>query len=125
MKKCSQCGREYDNSMSFCLDDGVELLYGPTSSDEPATETLRSDPSQEAPTRAQFHTTDQSTTPAAKEEHVDERPSRRSTALIIGIVAVLLIGAFLGYRYLRADGDPDQIHSIAVLPLENRSGNAD
>jgi len=29
MKRCPQCGREYDLSMSFCLDDGSELLYGP------------------------------------------------------------------------------------------------
>lgn len=29
MKKCPQCGREYDNTMMFCLDDGAELLYGP------------------------------------------------------------------------------------------------
>ncbi len=36
MKKCPQCGREYDSSMSFCLDDGAELLYGPAA-DEPAT----------------------------------------------------------------------------------------
>jgi serine/threonine-protein kinase len=37
MKRCPQCGREYDNSMMFCLDDGTELLYGPASMDEPAT----------------------------------------------------------------------------------------
>jgi TolB-like protein/Flp pilus assembly protein TadD len=42
MKKCPQCGREYDLSMMFCLDDGAELLYGPAS-DEPATAIL-SDP---------------------------------------------------------------------------------
>src|SRR6186713_2879489 len=41
MKKCPQCGREYDNSMMFCLDDGAELLYGPAS-DEPATAILSS-----------------------------------------------------------------------------------
>src|SRR5690242_13380569 len=29
MKRCPQCGREYDLSMSYCLDDGSELLYGP------------------------------------------------------------------------------------------------
>jgi len=40
MKKCPQCGREYDNTMSFCLDDGSELLYGPASMDEPATAIL-------------------------------------------------------------------------------------
>ena len=25
MKKYPQCGREYDNSMSFCLDDGARV----------------------------------------------------------------------------------------------------
>jgi len=47
MKKCPRCGREYDNTMSFCLDDGAELLYGPASMDEPATSIL---PSLEAKT---------------------------------------------------------------------------
>ena len=37
MKKCPLCGREYDNTMMFCLDDGTELLYGPASMDEPQT----------------------------------------------------------------------------------------
>ncbi len=32
MKICPRCGREYDNSMSYCLDDGGELLYGPGNS---------------------------------------------------------------------------------------------
>ena len=45
MKKCPQCGREYDNSMSFCLDDGAELLYGPSSMVEPATALLGAPPS--------------------------------------------------------------------------------
>ena len=40
MKRCPQCGREYDSSMMFCLDDGTELLYGPASADEPATAIL-------------------------------------------------------------------------------------
>ncbi len=31
MKRCPQCGREYDVTMMFCLDDGAELLYGPVS----------------------------------------------------------------------------------------------
>jgi TolB-like protein/Tfp pilus assembly protein PilF len=37
MKRCPQCGREYDNTMMFCLDDGAELLYGPGSIDESTT----------------------------------------------------------------------------------------
>ncbi len=41
MKRCPECGRNYnDDSMSFCLDDGTELLFGPASSDEPATAIL-------------------------------------------------------------------------------------
>ncbi|MBK6724503.1 MAG: hypothetical protein IPG58_14910 [Acidobacteria bacterium] len=66
MKQCPECGREYDNTMLFCLDDGAELLYGPArsepgaiatgfSSDEPQTAILHST---EAPTRAQVNTTD-------------------------------------------------------------------
>src|SRR6478735_9118928 len=60
MKRCPQCGREYDPSMMFCLDDGAELLYGPGSGDEPATAIL-TEPGRvatteifESPTRAQF-----------------------------------------------------------------------
>lgn len=41
MKRCPECGRNYnDDSMSFCLDDGAELLFGPASMDEPATAIL-------------------------------------------------------------------------------------
>ncbi len=36
MKRCPQCGREYDTSMMFCLDDGAELLYGPATSESGA-----------------------------------------------------------------------------------------
>ncbi len=40
MKRCPKCGREYDNTMMFCLDDGAELLYGPASDSEAATAIL-------------------------------------------------------------------------------------
>lgn len=40
MKRCPRCGREYDVTMMFCLDDGTELLYGPASMDEPQTAIL-------------------------------------------------------------------------------------
>ena len=54
MKKCPQCGREYDLSMSFCLDDGSELLYGPAApgsiEDEPATAIIPGVGSWESPT---------------------------------------------------------------------------
>ncbi|HBE84076.1 MAG TPA: hypothetical protein PLN05_07410 [Pyrinomonadaceae bacterium] len=39
MKRCPRCGREYDNTMMFCLDDGAELLYGPARSEPGAIAT--------------------------------------------------------------------------------------
>ncbi|MBL8184037.1 MAG: hypothetical protein JNK51_03855 [Blastocatellia bacterium] len=39
MKRCPECGREYDNSMMFCLNDGAELLYGPARSEPGAIAT--------------------------------------------------------------------------------------
>ncbi len=55
MKKCPQCGREYnDPTLSFCLDDGTGLLDGPASHPsmhyEPATAILSSAPIQESET---------------------------------------------------------------------------
>ena len=78
MKRCPDCGREYDLSMMFCLDDGAELLYGPAFiMDEPATAILSVPPASaggdlsvpeaiatgfrgdEVQTKPQIHTTDQ------------------------------------------------------------------
>ena len=41
MKRCPECRRDYyDDTLSFCLDDGSALLEGPASPDEPATAIL-------------------------------------------------------------------------------------
>ena len=38
MKRCPECRRDYyDDSLSYCLDDGAVLLDGPPAMDEPAT----------------------------------------------------------------------------------------
>ena len=59
MKRCPECGRDYnDDSLNFCLDDGSELLFGPTTgsdfSDANATTVVSGDqlrlPSSEART---------------------------------------------------------------------------
>ena len=42
MKRYPQCGREYDNTMSLCLDVGAELLYGPAANADPMTAHLQS-----------------------------------------------------------------------------------
>lgn len=51
MKRCPECGRDYlDDTLNFCLDDGVRLLYGP-SAPEAETILLSSETMQEAETR--------------------------------------------------------------------------
>ncbi len=125
MKRCPECGREYDNTMSFCLDDGAELLYGPGSGDEPATAIMHETAAPgEAATRAHIHTTE------AEAEHREslggssEKRSfsaRRGKLLATSIIAVLLLVAgFFGYRYFAST---NQIESIAVLPFQNVSGD--
>ena len=137
MKRCPQCGREYDLSMSFCLDDGMELLYGPGlsepgavadgfPSDEPATAILHAtDAVGEAPTRAQIHTTEQT---AVLPSGIADAPKTNAfdKRLILAPIALaaIVLGAFFGYRYF-SKSDSRQISSIAVMPFENRNSDAD
>ena len=113
--------------MSFCLDDGAELLFGPASMDEPATAILHSRAAPgEAPTRAQIHTTEQTTVlPKLTESPITISFSRKKSlivaALWITLVAALGIGSYLYY----GRGLTKQIESIAVMPFVNESGNAD
>ena len=125
MKRCPECGREYDNTMMFCLDDGAELLYGPARSepgavatgflsDEPQTAILHSTAAPgEAPTRAQINTTDQTAIlrtgaeaePRESSGGVSEKHSfsanRAAKPLAALVVAVLiLVGGFFG-KFIR------------------------
>jgi TolB-like protein/Tfp pilus assembly protein PilF len=124
MKKCPQCGREYDSSMMFCLDDGTELLYGPGSKDEPATAVIASPHvTSEDPTRS-FRSSD---IPAGSIPALPQTESKPKTQLYLFFagVAVLALGAALfGYRYF-SSANSGQIGSIAVMPFVNESGNAD
>ncbi|MEQ1920998.1 MAG: tetratricopeptide repeat protein [Pyrinomonadaceae bacterium] len=134
MKRCPECGRDYnDDSMSFCLDDGSELLFGPATAsggDEPATAIL-SEPGavatgfrgDEGQTAAFIHTTEQTAvlpsgiTEVPKTKGFDKRLLFAPVAL-----AVIVLGGFFGYRYVTP---AKQIESIAVMPFVNESGNAD
>jgi TolB-like protein/Tfp pilus assembly protein PilF len=110
--------------MMFCLDDGTELLYGPASLDEPATAILQTTSSSaDAPTRAQIHTTDQTAVLPRTDSGSKQQRRIDKRLLLLPIVAVVLLAAFLGYRYYDSRGG--QIRSVAVLPFENVGGNAD
>lgn len=130
MKRCPQCGREYDLTMSFCLDDGSELLYGPASGsgseprasaggqfDEPQTailhETARPN---EAATLSQVHMTE-----PEPPSGVGNRPEKHSFSsnraarplIVGGALVLLLVAGFFGYRYF-SSANVRQIESIAV-----------
>jgi len=132
MKRCPECGRQYDVTMSFCLDDGSELLYGPAKGEPPASAgglLHDSEPQtailpataalSEAATKAQID--------SAKAWQADFPPRRGakfSTKPIIAVIIaiVILTGGFFGYRYFSASAK--QINSVAVMPFVNESGDA-
>ena len=136
MKRCPECRRNYhDESLLYCLDDGNALLDGPASLDEPATVTLSEPPAlgdgqfSESATRPQVHTTAAEAEHRTRSDGLTEKLSfstKSAAKPLVGIalIAVLLIGGFIGYRYSTTGGG-GQIDSIAVLPFENRSGSAD
>jgi TolB-like protein len=135
MKRCPECRRDYnDDSLSFCLDDGMELLFGPTTAkseppssaggqlDEPATVILHAVP---LPTERAAPATETT----AILPSVDTKPSSRKSfdkrlLLVPLLIALIVFGVFIGYRYF-SSSNSKQIESIAVLPFVNESGNAD
>src|SRR5688572_11588283 len=124
MKRCPECRRDYhDDTLSFCLADGTELVYG-LSDDEPSTAILHeTSPIAEAQTRAQILTTNQ--TVALPESHGGGAKSGFARRLLlVPVLAAVLVGiGIFGYRYYYAP--TGQIRSIAVLPFQNSGGNAD
>jgi adenylate cyclase len=63
MKRCPECGRNYnDDSLSFCLDDGSGLLFGPASTGESATLILSAPPAIAGALRQEINHGDESKT---------------------------------------------------------------
>src|SRR5687767_3969107 len=116
MKRCPKCNKNYaDETLNFCLDDG-EWLRDASGSEEPVTAILTS----EAPTRVH------GAEPLRSSEAVAEKRSfsANMTAkplMLAGVIGMLLIGGFFGYRYFGPSGK--QINSIAVMPFLNQSGS--
>lgn len=141
MKRCPECRRDYyDDTLLYCLDDGNVLLEGPASGskseppasagqydDEPRTAILHETaPPAEAPTRAQINTTNETAVLPSNTGDIVPQPRGSDKRLLFAplALAVIVLGGFFGYRYF-SSSFTGQINSIAVLPFENRSGNAD
>ena len=133
MKRCPECKRDYyDDTLSYCLEDGSELLHGVSGensgSEDPATAILHTtDAVAESPTRAQIHTTGQT---AFISSEIPQPPTSHSTtgkkSLIAGALGILLVTALgVGSYMWYGRGSSSQLESIAVMPFVNESGNAD
>ncbi|HEX3100447.1 MAG TPA: hypothetical protein VHQ01_01570, partial [Pyrinomonadaceae bacterium] len=127
MKRCPECGREYDNTMMFCLDDGAELFYGPASMDGSATAILHSAAAPgDAPTRAQILDTNETAILPSTTNNSTSQAASRKNSVIAGVLGILLVTALgVGSYLYYGRGSGKQIESIAVMPFVNESGNAD
>ena len=143
VKRCPQCNRvENDEQLKFCRVDGVTLVSesSPLGS-EAGTAQLGSqyDPS-EVHTSILPHTTDSSMSRAtgpttSLPAHPSTAPTQqlprtsRRTFLAAGVGLVVLIGVITAVYLMRGrllGPETDRpIESVAVLPFENRSGDAD
>jgi TolB-like protein len=117
MKRCPECRRNYyDDSLSYCLDDGAVLLDGPPSVEEPATAIVG------LPTEPQ-------TKILQETSHIPvdrPKPASNRRSVIVAIIGLLVISVLAAGSYLYfGRGVSKQIASIAVLPFENRSGDPD
>ncbi len=132
MKRCPECRRDYyDDTLSFCLEDGTPLVYAMSadqaSTDEPATAILHTtDAVVEAQTPPLINTTNETAILPTRTSDIVPKARSIDKRLLAApfLLAVVILGGFLGYRYL-IPATAEQINSIAVLPFENRSGNAD
>ena len=124
MKRCPECRKDYvDDSLLYCLDDGTPLVQGVV--DEPQTAILHDTSGQrKAATRAQIVATDQTAVFTSGVGEVTKSQSFDKRLLLAPIaLAVIILGGFFGYRYLKPI-ERNSINSIAVLPFQNRSSDA-
>ena len=117
MKHCPECNKNYaDATLSFCLQDGAPLIFGPA--EEPQTAILFSDPPNEAATRT--------FAPAPATQRSDAQKAANRRFFIAGVIGVALVTAFgIGSYFYYGRTPSRQIDSIAVMPFVNESGNSD
>jgi TolB-like protein/Flp pilus assembly protein TadD len=124
MKRCPECRRDYhDDTLSYCLADGAELVYG-LDSDQQVTAILHeADVAVDNPKRQPIGTTAPTAILPSGAVNSSDR-SRRwlfAVASLVGLVAI----CFFGYRYLSVSPKGAATNSIAVLPFANATGDKD
>lgn len=140
MKRCPQCKREYDLSMSFCLDDGCELLYGPAPADEPATAIQPLAERTVEPSSSGSRTIDQTVVfpersnpdfvqrPTSSAEYIFTEAGKHRGAIVALVAGLLIAATAFGYFFIRRSATAltsSPIASIAVLPFQNKNSDPD
>lgn len=114
MKRCPKCRRDYfDDSLLYCLDDGIALLEGPSSFDEHATAILSSD---------SLRSADAQQRPEIVKRSYNTSATKWALASIV-VFAIVSSAAYFGYKYLYSP--KTAVRSLAVLPFANTSGDKD
>ena len=138
MKRCPQCNRiETDEALKFCRVDGVTLVNDSFNSEAGTVQLGPTADASEVHTSILPNTTVANSNRATGPTTVFQQPtsttselskpkSRRATIIIAVIVtaAVAAVSAVLVDSY-RSRKSSTVIHSIAVMPFVNESGNAD
>ena len=142
MKRCPTCQRlESDEALKFCRVDGATLVAAaPAIAGEAGTAQLAVPPDTSEvhtsilPHRTDFNINRETSTavfspqpPAAATQQLAKSSSKKTViaiAVFILLIAVVIGGYFVAGRFVAARKDK-AIESVAVLPFENKSGNAD
>jgi TolB-like protein/Flp pilus assembly protein TadD len=141
MKRCPQCNRlETDDALKFCRFDGATLVSDSSSiaSDRTAEVSSRLDASEAhtsilphntnpAVNRATGPTTALSAPPTSATQQFS-KTGKRTGVIFLGAAILLVVVGIAGYwafGRFKADEKDRAIESVAVLPFENKSGNAD
>jgi adenylate cyclase len=136
VKRCPQCNRlETDETLKFCRADGTALISGSSSfSSEAGTAQLGSaSAATEIETSILPHSTDANINRATAPTTVlpaqpAPPPTKRFSGpgkplIAVGALLIIVMGVGV-YFFVRGKRDRP-IESVAVLPFENKSGNAD
>jgi Tol biopolymer transport system component len=104
MKRCPECRRDYfDETLRFCLDDGAELLEGPSSFDSPTVRMYAPD-SKGGGTTTEAATKVFGTDPTIQ----TSRPKSRIPAAVYVLIGIVMLAGFgYGvYRLMERDDRP-------------------
>src|SRR5688572_29102252 len=122
MKRCPECRRDYfDDTLSYCLDDGTMLLEGPSSL-EPRTEII----SGESKRGETIHTSETKVFSSNLSATIAPRYTNRTPIITVAIVGSLMLLSAAGYGVYRftAGGEvaPSQ-RTTANIEIQRLTGD--